>query len=315
MDVLPFVILNGALTGMLLFMLAAGLTLVYGLMGIINFAHASFYMLGAYLGYQFTVTLGFVPGLILAPAVLGLLGVAFRRLILFRIGIQDQVRQLLITFGAAMVVTEGVQMIWGRYAVAYHAPRAMLEPLFNLGGLDFPIYRFFILAVATGLFVAIYGLLRFRRVGLILTAAQARPQMVRAMGYDLDHIHDLVFGLGLAVAGLAGAMAGPMIGVYPVMAERIITLLFVVVVVGGLGSLIGALVVSLVLGLIDTAAVTYRISLEPVVNSLFGPQERGTFLFDIASINTTTFAPMLPYLLMLLVLLLRPRGLMGQRDL
>ena len=118
MDVLPFVILNGALTGMLLFMLAAGLTLVYGLMGIINFAHASFYMLGAYLGYQFTVTLGFVPGLILAPAVLGLLGVAFRRLILFRIGIQDQVRQLLITFGAAMVVTEGVQMIWGRYAVA-----------------------------------------------------------------------------------------------------------------------------------------------------------------------------------------------------
>ncbi|MFM7655268.1 MAG: branched-chain amino acid ABC transporter permease, partial [Paracoccaceae bacterium] len=284
MDVLPFVLLNGALTGMLLFMLAAGLTLVYGLMGIINFAHASFYMLGAYLGYQFTVTLGFVPGLILAPAVLGLLGVAFRRLILFRIGIQDQVRQLLITFGAAMVVTEGVQMIWGRYAVAYHAPKAMLEPLFNLGGLDFPIYRFFILAVATGLFAAIYGLLRFSRVGLILTAAQARPQMVRAMGYDLDRIHDLVFGLGLAVAGLAGAMAGPMIGVYPVMAERIISLLFVVVVVGGLGSLIGALVVSLVLGLIDTAAVTYRISLEPVVNILFGPQERGTFLFDIASI-------------------------------
>lgn len=315
MEILPFVLLNGTLFGMLLFMLAAGLTLIYGMMGVINFAHASFYMLGAYLGYQVSVWAGFWAGLIVVPGVLGLAGVAFRRVLISRLAIEDQVGQLLVTFGAAMVITEGVQIIWGRLAVPYRIPDEMTGALFNVGGLDFPIYRFFILAVSVLLFAVILLTLKRTRIGLILSAAQSRPQMVRAMGYDLDRVNDWVFAAGVAVAGLAGLMAGNLLGVYPVMAERITPLLFVIVVVGGLGSLNGALIVALALGLIDTAATTYKLSAEPLVIALFGAPERGTFLADLARFNTTSFAPILPYLLMLIVLLIRPRGLLGQRDL
>lgn len=315
MDVLPFILLNGLLSGMLFFMLAAGLTVIYGLMGIINFAHATFYMVGAYLGYQISKTVGFAAGLILTPILLGFAGVMFRKFIIQGVEIQDQVRQLLITFGAAIVGTELVQIIWGRYAVSYQIPPAMLDPLFTVGGLDFPIYRFFILVVSIALFAVIFVVLKYTRLGLVLSAAQARPQMVRAMGYDLDRINDWVFAAGVAVAGLAGALAGPLLGVYPVMAAQVISLLFVIVVVGGLGSLMGALIVSVAFGLIDTAAVTYRISAESLVTGLFGPQERGSFLFDLAQFNSTTFAPILPFIIMLVVLLIRPRGILGQRDL
>ncbi len=315
MDILPFVLLNGTLFGMLLFMLAAGLTLIYGMMGVINFAHASFYMLGAYLGYQVSEWAGFWVGMIVVPAVLGLAGVAFRRVLISRLAIEDQVSQLLVTFGAAMVITEGVQIIWGRLAVPYRIPEEMTRALFNVGGLDFPVYRFFILVVSVLLFAVIMLILKRTRIGLILSAAQSRPQMVRAMGYDLDRVNDWVFAAGVGVAGLAGVMAGNLLGVYPVMAERITPLLFVIVVVGGLGSLNGALIVALALGLIDTAATTYKLSAEPLVILLFGTPERGTFLADLARFNTTSFAPILPYLLMLIVLLIRPRGLFGQRDL
>ena len=315
MEILPFVLLNGTLFGMLLFMLAAGLTLIYGMMGVINFAHASFYMLGAYLGYQVSVWAGFWAGMIVVPVVLGLAGVVFRRVLISRLAIEDQVSQLLVTFGAAMVITEGVQIIWGRLAVPYRIPPEMTGALFNVGGLDFPIYRFFILVVSFLLFAVILLILKRTRIGLILSAAQSRPQMVRAMGYDLDRVNDWVFAAGVAVAGLAGVMAGNLLGVYPVMAERITPLLFVIVVVGGLGSLNGALIVALALGLMDTAATTYKLSAEPLVTALFGAPERGTFLADLARFNTTSFAPILPYLLMLIVLLIRPRGLFGQRDL
>ncbi len=315
MEILPFVLLNGTLFGMLLFMLAAGLTLIYGMMGVINFAHASFYMLGAYLGYQVSVWAGFWAGMIVVPVILGLAGVAFRRVLISRLAIEDQVSQLLVTFGAAMVITEGVQIVWGRLAVPYRIPQEMTGALFNVGGLDFPIYRFFILVVSVLLFAAILLILKRTRIGLILSAAQSKPQMVRAMGYDLDLVNDWVFAAGVAVAGLAGVMAGNLLGVYPVMAERITPLLFVIVVVGGLGSLNGALIVALALGLIDTAATTYKLSAEPLVTSHFGAPERGTFLADLARFNTTSFAPILPYLLMLIVLLIRPRGLFGQRDL
>ena len=139
--------------------------------------------------------------------------------------------------------------------------------------------------------------------------------MVRALGYNLDAVYDGVFGAGVAVAGLAGVMAGNLLGVYPVMAEQITPLLFVVVVVGGLGSLLGALVVALSIGFIDTAATTYKVSMEPFIVGVFGEPERGTILHDIAGFNSVGFAPMLPYLLMLVILLVRPRGLFGKRDL
>lgn len=315
MEILPFVLLNGTLFGMLLFILAAGLTLIYGLMGVINFAHASFYMLGAYLGYQFSDWLNYWAAFILVPIILGLAGVWFRRLLISKLSMEDQVGQLLVTFGGAMVITEAVQMVWGKLAVPYRIPEVMTGPLFNVGGLDFPIYRFFILVVSLILFAICLLVLRRTRIGLILSAAQSRPQMVRAMGYDLNLVNDGVFAVGVAVAGLAGVMAGNLLGVYPVMAERITPLLFVIVVVGGLGSLSGAFIVAFTLGLIDTAATTYKLSAEPVVHALFGVPDRGTFLSDLARFNTTSFAPILPYVLMLLVLLISPRGLMGKRDL
>lgn len=315
MDILPFIILNGLLYGMLLFMLAAGLALIYGLMGVINFAHASFYMLGAYLGYQISAWTNYWVGLFIVPPMLGLAGIAFQRLLIRAVGNEDHLGQLLATFGAATVITEAVQIVWGKLAVPYRIPEGMTASLFTVGGLDFPIYRFFILAVSILIFVVIGLVVARSKIGLILAASQSRPAMVRALGYNLDGVYDGVFAVGVAIAGLAGVMAGNLLGVYPVMAEQVTALLFVIVVVGGLGSLLGALIVAIAIGFLDTAATTYKFSLEPLIVTLFGEPEPGTFVRDLAGFNSVGFAPMLPYFLMLLILLARPRGLFGKRDL
>lgn len=314
MDLLGFVLLNGALYGTLLFMLAAGLTLIYGLMGVINFAHASFYMVGAYLAYQVSTLWNFWAALVLVPPMLGLLGGLMRRLLIARLKIENHLGQLLLTFGVAVAVTELVQIIWGKLAVNYPVPVPMQTALFTIGGLDLPIYRFFVLAVSITLFVAIGLIVTRTRIGMILAAAQTHPQMVRSLGYDLDRVYDGVFAAGAAVAGLAGVLGGNLLGVYPVMADQISALLFVIVVVGGLGSLVGALIVALGIGILDSLATTYQISMEHLVVSLFGQPEPATLLDDIARMNSTNFAPMLPYLLMVIVLLIMPRGLFGKRD-
>lgn len=315
MDLLGFVVLNGFLYGTLLFMLAAGLTLIYGLMGVINFAHASFYMIGAYLAFQVSVWWNFWAALIVVPLMMAALGGFMRRFLIAPLAIENHLGQLLLTFGVAVAVTELVQIIWGRLAVNYPIPASMTHPLFKIGGLEFSTYRFFVLAVSVVLFVVIAIVVKRTRIGLLLSAAQTRPQMVRSLGYDLDRLFDGVFAAGAAVAGVAGVLGGNLLGVYPVMADQVSALLFVIVCVGGLGSLTGAFIVAVMVGLLETLATTYKVSLRPLVESIVGIPAPNTLLDDFARISSTSFAPMMPYLLMVVLLLLRPRGLFGTRDL
>lgn len=281
-------LLNGLSYGLLLFMLSAGLTLILSLMGVLNFAHASFYMLGAYLGYSVSGALGFWAALGLVPLAVAVLGALFQQLCLRRVHRFGHVAELLLTFGLSYLILEVVQLVWGRSTVPYALPDALQGPLFTLYGTQFPRSRAFIMAVALAMLLALWLLLRHTRIGLVIQAALTHPRMVEALGHDVPRVFTGVFAGGCALAGLAGVIGGNTYVTEPAMALALGPIVFVVVVVGGLGSLAGAFAASLLIGLVQTLAV----ALHP---------------------DTARLAPILPYLLMVAVLVLRPQGLMGRR--
>ncbi len=287
MELIALSLLNGLSYGLLLFMLSAGLTLIFSMMGVLNFAHASFYMLGAYVAYSVTQWLGFWAALGLAPLAVGLLGALFERFALRRVRRFGHVPELLITFGLSFISVEVVQALWGRSALDYRVPAALDGPLLTLFGIQFPGYRAFMMLVALVVLGALWLLLR-TRIGLIIRAALTHPQMVEALGHNLPRILTLVFGAGCALAALAGVLGGNAFVTEPAMAQAVGGIVFVVVVVGGLGSLAGAFWASLLIGLLQTFAVALE--------------------------ATSRLAPLLPYLLMVLMLIWRPGGLLGQRE-
>ncbi|MBE0473046.1 branched-chain amino acid ABC transporter permease [Rhodoferax sp.] len=278
-------LLNGLSYGLLLFMLSAGLTLIFSMMGVLNFAHASFYMLGAYFGFQVTDWLGFWPALVLAPLIVGGFGALFERFLLRRVHRFGHLAELLITFGMSYVILEGVQLVWGRSAIDYRVPLALDGPLLTLFGMQFPLYRAFIMGMAVLTLVSLWLLLTRSRIGLVIRAALTHPAMVEALGHNVPRVFMWVFGGGCALAGLAGVLGGNAFVTEPGMAMALGGIVFVVVVVGGIGSLGGAFMASLLIGLLQTFAVGLNVSV----------------------------APILPYVLMVLVLILRPRGLAGAR--
>ena len=278
-------LLNGLSYGLLLFMLSAGLTLIFSMMGVLNFAHASFYMLGAYFGYSVTEWLGFWPALVLAPLIVGGLGALFERFVLRRVHKFGHVAELLITFGMSYVILELVQLVWGRSSVDYRVPVALDGPLLTLFGTQFPLYRAFMMGVALLMLAALWLLLTRSRIGLVIRAALTHPGMVEALGHNVPRVFMWVFGGGCALAGLAGVLGGNAFVTEPGMAMAVGGIVFVVVVVGGIGSLGGAFLASLLIGLMQTFAVGLDVSV----------------------------APILPYLLMVLVLIFRPSGLLGTR--
>ena len=278
-------LLNGLSYGLLLFMLSSGLTLIFSMMGVLNFAHASFYMLGAYFGFQVTEWLGFWPALLLAPLIVGGLGALFERFLLRRVHRFGHVAELLITFGLSYLILEGVQLVWGRSSVDYRVPEALDGRLLTLFGTEFPTYRAFMMGVAVGMLAALWLLLKHTRVGLVIQAALTHPGMVEALGHNVPRVFMWVFGGGCALAGLAGVLGGNAFVTEPGMAAALGGMVFVVVVVGRIGSLGGAFLASLLIGLMQTFAVGLDVSV----------------------------APILPYVLMVLVLIFRPRGLAGAR--
>jgi branched-chain amino acid transport system permease protein len=199
-------LLNGLSYGLLLFMLSSGLTLIFSMMGVLNFAHASFYMVGAYLAYTITAWLGFWPALVLAPLAVGVLGALFESNGLRRVRRFGHVPELLITFGLSYILSEVVQLLWGRSSVDYRVPPALDGPLFTLFGGQFPLYRAFMMVVAL-LMLAALGLLLHTRVGLIIRAALTHPDMAQALGHNVPRIFTLVFGGGCAPGG-AGRRVG-----------------------------------------------------------------------------------------------------------
>ena len=306
--------LNGVLFGLLLFLMASGLTLIFSMMGVLNFAHASFYMLGAFLGFQIAKWAGFWPALVLAPLIVGLVGAAIERFGLRTVHANGHVAELLFTFGLAFVIEEVVQIVWGKSPVDFRVPRELDFPAFTVFGTNYPAYKLFMLGVSIAIFAGLFALLKRTRVGLIVQASLTHPQMVAHLGHNVPLVFMSVFGVGSALAGIAGVIAGPALVTQSSMAALLGPILFVVVVIGGLGSLQGALYASLLIGLLQTFAVSLNLSLADVfAGTGFAPAPK-TILDDLWRVTIAQIAPVLPYLLLMIVLIFKPTGLFGTRE-
>jgi branched-chain amino acid transport system permease protein len=306
--------LNGLSYGLLLFMLSSGLTLIFSMMGVLNFAHASFYMLGAYFAYTTTSLLGFWAALFVAPLLVGLMGAGFEKYFLRRVHKFGHVPELLITFGLSYVLVELVQLVWGRGPADYRVPAALDGPLFTLFGTQFPMYRGFMMLVAVLMLIAVWLLLTRTRIGLVIQAALTHPETVEALGHNVPRVFMLVFGGGAALAGLAGVIGGNAFVTEPGMAATVGSVIFVVVVVGGMGSLSGAFVASLLIGIIQTFAVGIDSSLMGAFSAVGLPVTADTFGYALWKLKISQIAPILPYMFLVLILIFRPKGLLGTRE-
>ena len=335
--------LNGLSYGLLLFMLSSGLTLIFSMMGVLNFAHASFYMLGAYIGYSISRFTGFWPALVLAPLVVGLLGALFERVFLRRVHKFGHVPELLITFGMSYVIIELVQLVWGRITLEFKPPASLQGPVFTLvndgvkgisllwgaapadvcSAVDaavrvvcspFPATRGFMMLVALVMLGAVWLMLTRTRIGLVIQASLTHPEAVQSLGHNVPRVFMLVFGAGSALAGLAGVIGGSTFLTEPAMAAAVGSVIFVVVVVGGLGSLSGAFLASILIGVLQTFAVAMDHSLVSLAQQWglsLGPASLDN---SYLKLTLAQVAPILPYLFLVLILIFRPRGLLGKRE-
>jgi len=313
MDWIAFSLLNGIIYGLLLFMVSAGLTLIFGMMGVLNFAHASFYMLGAYFAYTLQGSVGFVPAIVGATLLAGLVGAGVERWFLRRVHRFGHAHELLLTFGLSFVIAEAIKLFFGNYPVDYRIPSSLDVAAFVLGQQQYPAYRLLMGAVALAMFVVIYLLLTRTRVGIVVRSAIYKPRMVEALGHNVQLVFMGVFGVGAALAGLAGAIAGAFYTTSPNMALEVGVMVFVVVVVGGLGSLGGAMLASLLIGVLTSVAVGIDRSAADVL-SLIGARDWAEGVGGLLTLKLSSLAATLPFALMLLVLLVRPSGLMGDKD-
>ncbi|MDO8341698.1 MAG: branched-chain amino acid ABC transporter permease [Cellvibrio sp.] len=314
MEFFTISLLNGMSYGLLLFMLSSGLTLIFSMMGVLNFAHASFYMLGAYFAFSVTELIGFWPALLIAPLLVGLLGAGFEKYCLRRVHKFGHVPELLITFGLSYILLEVVQLIWGRSSVDYRVPVELSGPLFTLYGTQFPIYRGFMMLVALLMLLAVWLLLTRTRIGLVIQAALTHPETVEALGHNVPRVFMLVFGGGAALAGLAGVIGGNAFVTEPGMAATVGSVIFVVVVVGGMGSLAGAFLASVLIGVLQTFAVAIDSSLLGAASMLGVAVTPQTFGYAIFKLKVSQIAPIMPYLFLVLMLTFRPKGLLGNRE-
>jgi branched-chain amino acid transport system permease protein len=306
--------LNGLSYGLLLFMLSAGLTLIFSMMGVLNFAHASFYMIGAYFAYQLSAWSNYWVGFLIAPILVALLGGLFERYMLRKTHKFGHVAELLLTFGLSFVILELVQLVWGRTSVDYAIPTAMQAPLFKLYDSTFQTYRGFMMLVAMLMLVSLYLLLKKTRIGLVIQAALTHPDTTEALGHNVPRVFAYVFAGGCGLAALAGVIGGNAFITEPGMAQSVGAIIFVVVVVGGMGSLGGALIASILIGLMQTFAVGLDWSILGGAKSLGVAITPTTPGYSIWSLKLSQIAPILPYLLLVLMLIVRPKGIMGTRD-
>jgi branched-chain amino acid transport system permease protein len=314
MQVLLVSALNGIVYGMLLFMLASGLTLILSMMGVLNFAHASIYMLGAYFAYQTSVVAGFWAGLVVAPLLCGLIGAAIEVWGLRRVHHNGHIAELLFTFGLVFIIGRAVQMVWGSVPVPYRIPPSLDFPLFSMFGENFPAYRGFMLLVSGGMLLGTWALLKRTRIGLIIQASLTHPGMVGALGHDVPRVFTIVFAGGCLLAGMAGVIGGNYFTTESGMADAMGPIVFVVVVFGGLGSLLGCFIASLLVGLVQTFSVVIGVSAADGLRALHLPAGGDDLLGEILRTPVARIGPLVPYVLMILILLFRPRGLLGTRD-
>ena len=340
MDLSFFLIslLNGLSVGLLLFMLASGLTLIFSMMGVLNFAHASFYMLGAYVAFTLTQALGFWWGLVVAPPVVGVMGALFERFALRRVRKFGHVPELLITFGLSYIILEMVQLVWGRQPLNFQPPESLRGPLFTIVDLptslglswgvppeickttvgaictQFPSFRAFGMGVAVLMLVAVWLVLTRTRIGLVIQASLTHPDAVESLGHNVPRVMMLVFGGGTALAALAGVIGGALRVTEPSMALSVGAVVFAVIVIGGMGSLAGAFIASVALGVIESFAVGSDRSLADFFGWLGMQVSPDTFGYAVWSVKTSQVAAILPFMLLVLILIFRPKGLLGTRE-
>jgi branched-chain amino acid transport system permease protein len=291
--------LNGLQFGLLLFLLAAGLTLVFGIMDLVNLAHGSLYMLGAYFAASFAaLTDSFLLGILLGLAATLIVGMTVEIVALRRLYGRDHLDHVLGTFGLILFFNELVRLIWGPAGMNLGLPPWLNRSIEILPGVPYSAYRFTIILVALAVALLLYLLVMRTRVGMLIRAGASNREMVGALGINIQLLYTLVFGLGAALAGLAGIMQAPILTAQIGMGENILILAFVVIIIGGIGSIRGALVASIFVGLVDTVGRAFlpdllKLFLTPAAASTAGP----------------ALSSMLIYVLMAIVLVLRPEGL------
>ena len=292
-------LLNGLQLGITLFLMSAGLTLVFGIMQVINLAHGSFYMIGAYVGATVTVFTGsFVLGVMAALAAAGITGMAVEILVLRQLYDRDHLDQVLATFGLIFFFNEMTRIIWGKQPLFMDMPVWLKGSIELLPGLVYPIYRLAVIVVGMSVALLLWYLFSRTRLGMQIRAGASNRDMFGALGVNIKLLYTLVFGLGTLLAGLAGVMAGPIFAVESGMGESILILTFVVIVIGGIGSVRGAVVGALMVGLVDT------------LGRAFLPSLFRTFLSSsYADSVGASLASMSIYILMAAVLIWKPRGL------
>ncbi len=293
-------LLNGLQLGIMLFLMSAGLTLVFGIMQVINLAHGSFYMIGAYVGATVTARTGsFLLGILAALPAAALAGMVVEILVLRRLYRKDHLDQVLATFGLIMFFNELTRIVWGRQPLFMDVPAWLSGSVELIPGVPYPSYRIAVIAVGMLVGGLLYLLFTRTRTGMRIRAGASNREMAGALGVNIQVLYTLVFGLGTLLAGLAGVMAGPILAVESGMGESILILTFVVIVIGGIGSIRGALVGALLVGLVDTLGRAFL----PLLLRLFlSPAYADGVAASLASMSV--------YLLMAAILVCRPRGLL-----
>jgi branched-chain amino acid transport system permease protein len=282
--------IHGFAYGMILFLIAAGLNLIFGMMGLLNLAHAGFFMLSAYFAYQIALWTGsYWLALIFAPIATGLVGVLFERFIIRRVvdtaGLENHASQLLVTQAMVFVIIGLVQLQWGTEYLQFSPPDA-LQGLINIGGMEYPLYRIFIIGVSFAVLMLMIFLLYKTRLGMIVRAAVSDDEMVDALGINVPMVFMFVFGLGTWMAGLAGVVIAPVMSVHPYLGDQVGMDAFVVVITGGFGSLGGSFLVAIILGLLNAFGIQF----------------------------ISQYAMVLSFLFMAVVLAIKPTGLFGERE-
>jgi len=278
--------MHGLAYGMLLFLVASGLTLIFGMMGILNLAHAAFFMLSAYISYSVLgITGNFWLALLLAPIITAVIGVLVERFLLRKVHAFGHIGELILTVGVALVILEGVKVGWGTENLPLPPPES-LQGLVNIAGMEYPKYRLFIIGMALFLLIILTIILYKTRLGMVVRAAVSDADMVNALGVNVPLVFMFVFGIGTWMAGVAGVAIAPILTVFPGLADQMGMDAFIVVVVGGFGSLGGAFLVAIICGLLNSYGIQFISSLAPVLMFIF----------------------------MAIVLTIKPMGLFGERE-
>jgi branched-chain amino acid transport system permease protein len=286
MDIYLAQTVNGLANGMVIFLIASGLTLIYGMMGVLNLAHASFFMLSAYIGYQIlSITNNFWLSIIFAPIITAIIGIGLERFILRRVHKYGHVNELILTMGISLVILELIKMFWGSNSMSIAIPSSS-SGLISLFGFEYPVYRYFIIGLSLLIVVFLFYILYRTRLGLIVRATVSDSEMVKCLGINVPLVYMFVFGIGTWLAGMAGVVIAPILTVYPGLADQVGMDAFIIVVAGGFGSVVGALICSIGFGLLNA----YGIVLFPQI------------------------APVLIYFLLAIILIVRPNGLFGRGD-